>query len=414
MMREEKDYSERDRRRYSLGTLLCACLLCIVLTFVVTFFGYQRAVNLDLAETNAMSRKYRKLFQLDRMVRENFIYEIDEDYLMDYILTGYAYGLDDPHTYYLNPEETDALREEFAGNFTGIGINVLYDKETSLIYISYVMPDSPAFAAGVCCGDLIDMVEGRSVLELGYQQAVDDMLGEEGTAARFRVLRDGEPIEFEVVRSAFKRQLVTAKVLESGFGYLLIEEFELSTAKQFMAGIDALLAQGVSGIVFDVRGNPGGELNTICEVLDRLVPSGVIVEIIDKNNSSEVFRSDARELTLPMAVLVDGGTASAAELFAATLRDYDKAVLVGETTYGKGSVQTMFSLDDGSMLNLTSGLYYPPCGESYDGEGITPDIEIALPDSLQRRIWSLTETEDLQLQAAVQELLSQTVLPAAG
>ena len=395
------------KRQYSLITLLCACILCVAVTFACTVFGYQKLVNSYLLEADTLKQKYAKLIKLDNLVRENYIYEIDEDLLLDSILSGYSYGFDDLHTYYLSAEAYADTYEELTGNFAGIGIKVIYDTDTGLIYLAYVMPGSPAEAAGLQCGDLIESVAGTPVLELGYNEAVDALLGEAGTAAEFTVLRDGASIPFSVTRNKFEVQTVTWRTLESGYACVRIEEFDMKTYDQFMAVLNEILAQDVPGIVFDLRDNPGGELTAICDVLDRLVPSGVIIEIVDKEGVSETIRSDAEELNLPMAVLVDGGTASAAELFTATLRDYDKAVLVGETTYGKGSVQTLFPLGDGSGINLTCGLYYPASGESYDGIGITPDIEIALPDELVKKLRFLTEEEDVQLQKAVQALQQQ-------
>lgn len=403
------------KRQYSLITLLCACILCVAATFACTVFGYQKMVNSYLLEADTLKQKYAKLIKLDNLVRENYVYEIDEDLLLDSMLSGYSYGLDDLHTYYLSAEAYADTYEELTGNFAGIGIKVIYDTDTGLIYLAYVMPGSPAEAAGLQCGDLIESVGGASVLELGYNEAVDALLGEAGTAAEFTVLRDGASIPFSVTRNKFEVQTVTWRTLESGYACVRIEEFDMKTYDQFMAVLNEILAQDVPGIVFDLRDNPGGELTAICDVLDRLVPSGVIIEIVDKEGVSETIRSDDEELNLPMAVLVDGGTASAAELFTATLRDYDKAVLVGETTYGKGSVQTLFPLGDGSGINLTCGLYYPASGESYDGIGITPDIEVALPDELVKKLRFLTEEEDVQLQQAVQALEQQVqqAAPAA-
>ena len=403
------------KRQYSLITLLCACILCVAATFACTVFGYQKMVNSYLLEADTLKQKYAKLIKLDNLVRENYVYEIDEDLLLDSMLSGYSYGLDDLHTYYLSAEAYADTYEELTGNFAGIGIKVIYDTDTGLIYLAYVMPGSPAEAAGLQCGDLIESVGGASVLEMGYNEAVDARGGEAGTSAEFTGLRDGQSIPFSVTRNTFEVQTVTWRTLDSGYACVRIEEFDMKTYDQFIAVLNEILAQDVPGIVFDLRDNPGGELTAICDVLDRLVPSGVIIEIVDKEGVSETIRSDDEELNLPMAVLVDGGTASAAELFTATLRDYDKAVLVGETTYGKGSVQTLFPLGDGSGINLTCGLYYPASGESYDGIGITPDIEVALPDELVKKLRFLTEEEDVQLQQAVQALEQQVqqAAPAA-
>ncbi|NLT58718.1 MAG: S41 family peptidase, partial [Clostridiales bacterium] len=391
------------KKRFALPTLLYFCLLCCVLTFAFTVLTCRKLVNRQLEDYQALKSSYQKLIRMDQIVRENFVYDIDEQYLSDYILAGYAYGLKNDYSYYLTEADFAKSSDSIGGDFAGIGIRVLPD-EQGLIHIANVMIGSPAAEAGLQNGDRIAVVEGRPVGEIGYNQAVNDLLGTEGTQAHFEVLRGDGQLDFAVTRRKFALTTVVSRVLDSGYGYIRIYEFDLRTLEQFNTALDALLGQGVPGIVFDMRENPGGELKTICSVLDRLVPEGVIIEIADKQGTYEQIRSDARELDLPMAVITNENTASAAELFSATLRDYDKAVLVGTRTFGKGSVQTIFPLGDNTGLSLTTGLYFPPSGESYDGEGIAPDVEVTLPEELHKKIYYLEEPEDVQLQAAVQAL----------
>ena len=407
------------RRRFGWLTVLFCCILCAVATFTVTVLSYQRLVNNNLADYKQLRTKYQKLLAVEQLVDDVFVGEIDEQFLMDFVLTGYAYGLGDAHTYYLNAEDYKASFEGVAGDFAGIGIRVLPD-ETGAIYIASVMIGSPAEAAGVQHGDRIVQVEGRSVVDIGYATAVNDLLDVAGSTAVFSVMR-GEPggegeqqVEFSVVRQRFATTTVTGKKLSNGYGYIRITEYDMKTPEQFAGVLNTLLEQNVDGLIFDMRENPGGELNAICTILDRLVPEGTIIEIRDKKGVTETIKSDATELDLPMAVLVNGNTASAAELFSATLRDYDKAVLVGTTTYGKGSVQTMYPLADGTGINLTTGLYYPPSGVSYNGEGLKPDVEIDLPTELHKKNFFLDYEEDVQLQAAVSALDAESQLQPAA
>ena len=245
------------KRQYSLITLLCACILCVAATFACTVFGYQKMVNSYLLEADTLKQKYAKLIKLDNLVRENYVYEIDEDLLLDSMLSGYSYGLDDLHTYYLSAEAYADTYEELTGNFAGIGIKVIYDTDTGLIYLAYVMPSSPAEAAGLQCGDLIESVGGASVLEMGYNEAVDALLGEAGTNAEFTVLRDGQSIPFSVTRNTFEVQTVTWRTLDSGYACVRIEEFDMKTYDQFIAVLNEILAQDVPGIVFDLRDKLG-------------------------------------------------------------------------------------------------------------------------------------------------------------
>lgn len=401
------------KRRFGWLTVLFCCILCIAVTFTATVAAYQRLVNNNLSDYQQLRTRYQKLLAVEGLVEEHFVGEIDEQYLMDYLLTGYAYGLGDAHTYYLNKEDYTASYEGVAGDFAGIGIQVLPD-ESGAIYVANVLIGSPAEAAGVQHGDVIIQVEGQTVSSIGYAAAVNDLLDVAGTTAEFSVQRGDAVLAFSVVREKFATTTVTGKMLDSGYGYIRITEYDMKTPDQFTAVLEELLAQEAKGLVFDMRDNPGGELGAICTILDRLVPEGTIIEIRDKQGNGEVIKSDATELELPMAVLVNGNTASAAELFSATLRDYGKAVLVGTTTYGKGSVQTMYPLTDGTGINLTTGLYYPPSGESYNGVGLEPDLVVELPEELRKKIFFLTYEEDAQLRAAVSALTSQELQrPAA-
>jgi len=392
------------KKKFSGLTLLFCCILSAFAAVTVTFFSYQQVVNKTLTDVAAIKTKYAKLIRLEDIIRNNFVFDIDDLKLQDWTLSGLVYGIDDPYSYYMDAETYSNMSSELEGNFVGIGVRVNYAGDSGLIRIIQVMKGSPAESAGLLPGDLITVVEGEDVVDIGYDTAVDKLLGEEGTAAVFKINRDGEGIDFSVVRKSFATTTVEYRMLDSGYGYIQIQEFDYPTYDQFKAAVEDLTAQGAKGLVFDVRNNPGGELGTICDILDVLVPEGNIIQIVYKDGTMETEKSDSAEINLPLAVLVNGETYSAAELFAATLRDYNKALLVGEKTFGKGCMQTVFPLGDGTAVNLTNALYNPPSGNNYHDIGVFPHIEVELPEELRYKAYYLTYDEDVQLQSAVAAL----------
>ncbi|HWP80152.1 MAG TPA: S41 family peptidase [Candidatus Acidoferrum sp.] len=392
------------KKKFSGLTLLFCCILSAFIAFTATFFGYQQAVNRTLSDVAGIKTKYAKLIRLEEILRRNFVFDIDDRKLADWTLSGLVYGLEDDYSYYMDAETYANMSAELEGNFVGIGVRVNYAGDSGLIRIIQVMKGSPAEAAGLMPGDLITVVEGEDVVDVGYDAAVDKMLGKEGTTAAFTVSREGEVLEFSVTRASFATTTVEYRMLDSGYGYIQIQEFDYPTYEQFETALEDLTAQGAKGFVFDVRNNSGGELGTICDILDLLVPKGNIIEIVYKDGTMETETSDAREINLPLAVLINGETYSAAELFAATLRDYNKALLVGEKTFGKGCMQTVFPLGDDTAVNLTNALYNPPSGKNYHGIGVFPHIEAKLPEELRYKAYYLTYDEDVQLQRAVAAL----------
>ena len=272
------------------------------------------------------------------------------------------------------------------------------------------MPDSPALEAGVMPGDLIAYVNGQPMTELGYSSALSMLRGEEKTFAEMTVLRDGKLIDFKIERRKITDYTVYSHVYPGNpdVGVVQILEFDSGTPLQFKAALRELEAKGVKKLVFDVRNNPGGQLDSIKDVLDHLLPEGVIIRIQDAAGKEETLMSDASQVDMPMMVLVNRNTASAAELFASALRDYNKAKLVGETTYGKGTTQTMMPLYDGSAISVSQNTYSPPLSENYEGVGLAPDVEVELPREIANKsVFLLGESEDLVLIAAVNELTKE-------
>ena len=287
--------------------------------------------------------------------------------------------------------------------------NIFCEKYDVEIISVYNMPDSPAFEAGLLEGDLIVYVgeEKESVASLGYNAALSKLRGKEGTTAVFTVLRNGEEyIEFSIERAKVASTTVYSHVYEEdkSVGIIRITGFDRDTTfNQFKEAFTSLEEAGCTSFVFDLRNNPGGELNSVVDTLDFLLPEGPVIRIFDKDdNIVEQYESDAECKDYPMTVLINGNTASAAELFTSALRDYDKAVVVGETSYGKGCMQTSMSLPDGGAVSVTYRMYKPPFSEGYHGVGIVPDIEVESEGALlEKHFLKVTDSEDNQLRAAI-------------
>ncbi len=449
------------QKRISILTLVIVVVLCCLATFMTTFLVLHNEDDKTLLDANAgntiddmtdteapesetpetippetkpvedkpsqsvksdfMDRVVEKLTIVDAYFRSYYIGDFDEDALIDGIISGYVEGTGDDFAAYYNAEEFKNFMSDYNAELVGIGVNVIYNTEYETLEILSVVPESPALEAGVQPGDLIYTIgEDRELAsELGYYPTIDKLRGEVGTEAVFTVLRGKnytEEVEFRIIREKIIEITVMSHVydLDDTVGIIKITGFDAKTPEQFITAVEELQNSGCDKLVVDLRYNPGGELQSICTILDYIVPDGgPIIHIIDgKGNEVDAeYADDGYELDMPMAVLVNGSTASAAELFTATVRDYEKATIVGTTTYGKGCMQTtvpLYSnmltgkLYDGSAVTITYRMYDPPFSENYHGVGIIPDVIVELDEALlEKNIYKITDEEDNQLAAAV-------------
>ncbi len=405
-------------KKVSVGTTVAVALLTALLTFQITYVSVSDSSRGKGAENSEfVSEASDRLAELDEAFRSLYLDadKLNNETLADYILKGYIAGTGDPYAEYFTADEFKSFMEELSGDSEGIGVNVVYDAEKQMIEIISVVPDSPAEEAGVLEGDLVAYIgegdDAQSVASLGYTNAISKLRGKAGTEAVFTVLRgdDLESVEFKVTRKSIESISVYSHVyaLDSAVGIIKITGFDQKTPEQFKKAIDDLLGAGCDKFIMDVRYNPGGELNSVVSVLDYLLPEGPIVRIFDKEDKEvESYSSDGDYLDYPIAVITNSSTASAAELFTSALRDYDRCVVVGTTTYGKGCMQTTVSLPDGSALKATYRMYKPPFSDGYHGVGIVPDETVELDDELLgKSIFKYTDEEDNQLRAASNALL---------
>ena len=343
----------------------------------------------------------KKLDILKSLIDEAYLGDVDEKQLEQGIYEGYVSGLDDPYSAYYDEEETKAFMEATEGEYDGIGAVLTQSRDTGVITLTHVYEDSPAMKAGLKDNDILYKVEELEVTGVDLNEVVSHIRGEGGTDVKLTVLRGekGEEITVTAVRDKIEVQTVEAKMLEDGIGYLSVSEFDSVTYSQYIKGLDQLAGKDMKGLIVDLRGNPGGNLNTVCDMLDVMLPRGLIVYMQDKNGRKEEMTSDdENQFTLPMAVLVNGNSASASEIYAGAIQDYGLGKIIGTQTYGKGVVQKIFDLKDGTCVKLTIAEYYTPKGRNINGKGITPDVEVPYEYDEKH------PEADNQLERAVEEL----------
>jgi len=350
-----------------------------------------------------------KMELLMQLIDQYYMYDISVDDMRTGAYKGLLEGLGDPYTCFYTKEEFDALMESTTGTYYGIGAVVQQDLRT--MYITIVKPyvDGPAYNAGMLPGDIIYMVDDVDITGMDINNVVAMMKGPEGTKVKVTVVRDGEPdpVELFITRAKIEIETIEYEMLENDIGYILISGFEEPTPKQFKEAIEDLKKQGMKGLVLDLRDNGGGLLDAVVEMLDYILPKGMIVYTEDKyGNRDEYKGTDKDVLELPMTVLINGNSASAAEIFAAAMQDYKAATLVGTTSFGKGIVQTILPLTDGTAVKITISRYFTPNGVCIHGEGVTPDIEVELKDEL-RQLVVIPKDQDNQLAVAISLLLDE-------
>lgn len=378
----------------------------------------------------------QKLRTLEEMINQEFLFEedIDPDMMEAGIYKGMLAGLNDPYTVYYTPEEYEALTEETEGVYCGIGALVSQNIESGLITALRIFKNSPAEEAGMKKGDLIykvgDIEASTMELDVLVQQ---EIRGEEGTAVDITVLRNGEEVKLHIIRRVVEVTTVESQMIDEETGYILITQFDVVTGDQFKTAVDELEAEGMKQLIIDVRDNPGGVLDSVVEMAAYVLPEdqfdGTIVSTSDKYGRGVRYfsqdgkiqyesndgggrdprypKEDGHELDMPIVVLINGNSASASEVFAGALRDYGSAKLVGTTSFGKGIVQSLVKLEDGSAVKMTVSHYYTPSGFDLHKKGLDPDEEVALevPEEL-KGAYELPLDQDNQVQKAL-EILKQ-------
>ncbi len=372
----------------ALGTLIAGTLVGVSIMTILTS-NYQ-VVNEDV--TN-------KLSEIRTYIDMKFLNDVSDDELVDGMLKGYVAGLGDPYSTYYNVEETKELFESTSGEYSGIGALMSQNAETGVITLVNVFDNSPAIEAGLEDGDILETVNGEEVTGVDLSTVVTQIKGEEGTTVDIGVLRgtDFESIEVTVTRRLVENPTVEYEMKEGNVGYIIVTEFDGVTLEQFALALDDLNNQGMESLIIDLRNNPGGSLEIVCEMLDLLLPKGVLVYTEDKNGNKQEYNASGDDtFDKPLVVMVNEFSASASEIFAGAIQDYEIGTIVGETSFGKGIVQQLIELSDGSLVKLTISEYFTPNGRSINGVGIVPDVEVE--DEIE------TKEVDEQLEKAIEEL----------
>lgn len=343
-----------------------------------------------------------KLAELDFIVDKYFYGDVDAQQVNDNLFRGYVEGLGDRFSAFYNREETKKRTDSLSGSAQGIGIIVTQCPDTQYIYVKHVYSGAPAEKAGILEKDLIYEIDSVSVLDTGYIEAVNSIIREKGETVTLSILRGKEKIKVSVEFSEFKAQSVFSKITDHNFGYIEITSFNDETVVQFKNSVNQLTEKGVKGLIFDLRGNGGGTVSSVTDMLDMLCPEGTLMTVRYADGREEIMaKSDKDEINLPMAVLTDGSTASASELFAANIKDFGKGVTIGSKTFGKGVMQTTYNLTDGSSVALTVAEFFAHSGVSFNKVGIVPDIRVELNEEQQKYYHQLSLKEDPVIVAAV-------------
>lgn len=345
-----------------------------------------------------------KIDTLIQVIDYYYLYDYDKDAMVDAIYKAVMDSLGDPYSVYYTEDEYNSFLESSSGTYCGIGVVVQQNIQTGLVTAVRPYENCPGYEAGIRPGDLIIAVDGTEITGMDLNSAVALIRGEEGTNVTITLQRDDEEFDVEVTRRQIDVETVSYRMMEDNIGYIQIDEFDEVTSKQFSTALDSLIEQGMEALVIDIRDNPGGLLNVVTEMLDEILPEGIIVSVKDNKGTAEEYKSDAdTKLNVPLTVLINENSASASEIFAGAIKDYGVGTLVGKTTFGKGIVQTIFSLNDGTGMKLTIEDYYLPSGKSIHKVGVDPDVEIDLPDELKMYV-NIPEDEDVQLQKAIEVL----------
>lgn len=352
-------------------------------------------------------RVMTKLSMLEAYVDHFFLNDTDGEHLEDYIYKGYMAGLDDPYAAYYNAEEYAQLMEEDSGEYVGIGVTVRQDADTGYVVVEQVNKNGPAYNAGVQADDVIMAVDGEDTSKLGLQDTVSAIKKDEEPVV-LTVLRNNETMKITVDKSQIVMETVTWEMKENKIGYIAVSQFVENTSDQFNEALTSLSEEGMSSLIIDLRDNGGGLLTACLDMVSRFVPDEkLIVYTEDKNGNQTKYNSDSVDvLDLPVVLLVNENSASASEIMTGCLKDYGIATVVGETTYGKGIVQNIMPLPDGSAVKMTVSKYYTPLGNDIHEVGITPDITVEMSDEE----WAAAqddEKKDTQLQEAYRLLSSQ-------
>lgn len=375
----EKGGNRKKRKRsgFGKGFVAGAIVMAVICggLFVMTSGVRGLSASSDLLDKNTRT----KIQSLAQYIQSNYYEDVDTDTLQEGLYAGLFDNLDVYSQYYTADEAKQLFESNISGTYCGIGASLQQDADTKVVTVMHVYDGSPAQESGLQEGDVIVSADSYEAASTDLSEFITHVRGEEGTQVHLVIARSGESdyLEFDITRKNLVLPTVTRKMLENQTGYIQVTEFTEHTVEQFEDALSELRQEGMTALIVDLRSNPGGMLTSVCSMLDDILPEGLLVYTEDKDGNRQDYNStDDKTLDLPLAVLVNGNSASASEIFAGAIQDRKAGTIIGTTTYGKGVVQSILSLKDGSAFKLTTSRYFTPSGTCIQGIGIEPDVEI--------------------------------------
>ena len=400
-----------EKRGMKTYKVIMLVLLVAFITFILTTIGMYKYFTGTgfgkslVSSSNANNEIANELNKYRKIIDKYYLGDVDEEKLKEGAIKGYIEGLGDKYSEYISKEDMNDYMEDTTGNFVGIGIYMVQDTKSNKIMVLSPIKGGPAEKAGIQPGDYIISVDDVDYAGDQMSVAANKIKGEAGTTVKIKILRDSETKEYELKREKITVNPVEGKVLDNNIGYLEFSSFDDGTAEEFKNKYEELQKQGITSLIIDLRNNGGGIVNEALEIADYILnKDDVILYEVDKNDKETVEKSTNDPIiNMPIAVLTNGNTASSSEILAGALKDHGKATIVGEKTYGKGVIQQLLTLPDGSGLKITSEEYLTPNKTKINGIGIEPDEQISLPDTV-KNVLNVEEKDDTQLQKAIETL----------
>lgn len=391
-----------ERKKFFKGFLAGILVTVLVGTAGIKVFDVVQSKERNQgAVTDAFVEKAKLI---ERIVDKKYTGEVDKEDMESMMYKGLMASLGDPYSAYYTSEEYEELNTETTGSYKGIGVVMQMNMESGTVKVVRCYETAPGAKAGLLPEDILVAVNNESIAGMELSEVVDKIKASEDEIAHLTIARDGEAdyLEFDIPLEEVNIPVVESEMLEDNIGYIALYEFTEQTEPQYMEAFKNLKKEGMERLIVDVRGNPGGLLTSVSDILKDMLPEGLIVYTEDKDGKREEIKCDGKhQLDMPLAVLVNGNSASASEIFAGAIQDYEIGTIVGTTTFGKGIVQSVIPLSDGSAVKTTTAKYYTPKGRCIHGTGITPDVEVELTEGLEQKT-SITHEEDNQLQKAIE------------
>lgn len=397
-----------ENKKYKVYKMLMIVALSVFITFMITsisLYTYFVENPVSVSANNTNKDISSKLTKYREIIDKYFLGDVDDEKLEEGAIKGYIEGLGDPYTEYISKEDMDTYLDDTMGNFVGIGIYMIKNTQYDKIQVLSTIKGGPAEKVGIQAGDLIVSVDGVDYKASDMTVASNNIKGEAGTKVVVEILRGAETIKYEITREKVKVNQVEGKVISNNIGYIQFTSFDETTAEDFKAKYEELAKQNIKSLIIDLRNNGGGIVDQALEIADYMTDKdSVLLYEVDKNNKETVRKSkNDAIINMPIIILTNENTASASEILAGALKDLGKAKTVGTTTYGKGVIQQILKLNDGSGIKITIEEYQTPNRNKIHKVGIEPDEKVELPESVQNSL-SIKESEDTQLQKAIEML----------